>query len=39
MDVPYFINEHLWISASDEATLKVISDGNKPSTKLTLKTK
>ena len=22
MDVPYFINRHLWMSASDEATLK-----------------
>ena len=22
MDVPYFIKEHLWMTASDEATLK-----------------
>ena len=22
MDVPYFIKEHLWMSAPDEATLK-----------------
>ena len=24
MDVPYFIKEHLWMNASDEATLKKI---------------
>ena len=23
MDVPYFIKEHLWMSAFDEATLKI----------------
>ena len=38
MDVPYFIKEHLWMSASDEATLKKKFPGSKPS-KLTLKTK
>ena len=39
MYVPYFIKEHLWMSASDEATLKKIFGGSKPSLKLTLKTK
>ena len=39
MDVPYFIKEHLWTNASDQATLKKIFGGSKPSWKLTLKTK
>ena len=39
MDVPYFIKDHLWMSASDEATLKKFFGGNKPSSKLTLKVK
>ena len=39
MDVPYFIKEHLWISASDEATLTKIFGASKPSPKLTLKIK
>ena len=39
MDVPYFIKEHLWMSASDEATLKKNFDGSKPSSKLTLEAK
>ena len=39
MDVPYFIQEHFWMSASDEATLKTIFGGSKPSSKLTLRTK
>ena len=39
MVVPYFIEEHLWTSASDEATPKNIFGGSKPSSKLTLKTK
>ena len=39
MDVPYFIKEHLWMSVFDEATLKKIFDGSKPSSKLTLETK
>ena len=39
MDVPYFIKEHLWMSAFDEAMLKKIFGGSKPSSKLTLKTK
>ena len=38
MDVPYFIKEHLWMTASDEATLKKILTEVKFS-KLTLKTK
>ena len=36
MDVPYFIKEHLWMSAFDEAKL---FGGSKPSSKLALKTK
>ena len=39
MDVPYFIHGHLWMSASDEATLKKNFGGSKPSSKLALKTK
>ena len=39
MHVPYFIKEHLWISATDETTLKNFFGGSKPSSKLTLKTK
>ena len=39
MDVPYFIKEPLWISASDEAALKIIFGGSKPFSKLILKTK
>ena len=31
MDVPYFIKDHLWMGAYDEATLKIIFDGSKPS--------
>ena len=31
MDVPYFIKEHLWMSASNEATCKIIFCGYKPS--------
>ena len=39
-DVPYFIKEHLWMSAFDEAILKKIKIGeSKPSSKLTLKAK
>ena len=38
-NVPYFIKEHLWVSAFDETTLKNIFGGSKPSSKLTLKTK
>ena len=31
MDVPYFIKEHLWMSASDEATLqKYLVEVNPP---------
>ena len=36
---PYFIKEHLWMSTSDEATLKKKFGGSKPSSKLTSKTK
>ena len=40
MDFPYFIKEHLQISASDEASLKKKKTfGSRPSSKLTLKTK
>ena len=39
MDVPYFIKEHLWMSASDEPTLKKKFGKSEPSPKLTLKTK
>ena len=39
MNIPYFIKEHLWVSASDEVTLTKISGGSKPSSKLTLKKK
>ena len=39
MDVSYFIKEHLWMRASDEAALKKMFGGSKPSLKLTLKTK
>ena len=38
MDVPYFFKENLWMSASDEATLKKVFGGSKSSSKLTLKT-
>ena len=38
-DVPYFIKEHLWISASDVATLKKNFGGSKSSSKLNLKKK
>ena len=38
MYVPYFIKEHLWTSACNEATLKKKNwGGSKPSSKLTLK--
>ena len=39
MHVPYFIKEHLWMSASNEVTLQKNFDGSKPSSKLTLKIK
>ena len=39
MDSPYFITEHLWMSASYEAALKFFFDGTKPSSKMTSKTK
>ena len=39
IDVKYFIKEQLWRSASEEATLKIIFGGSKPSSRLTLKTK
>ena len=39
MDVPYLIKERLWMSASDEAALKIIIGGSKPSSKLTMETK
>ena len=39
MDVQYFIKEHLWISASDEATLKKVFGESKPPSKWTMKTK
>ena len=39
MDVPYFIKKLIWMTASDEATLKIIFGGSKPSSKFTLKTK
>ena len=39
MDIPYFIKEHLWMSASDEVTLTKLSGGSKPSSKLALKKK
>ena len=39
MNVPYFTKEHLWKSVSDEASPKKFFGGNKPSSKLTLKTK
>ena len=38
MNVPYFIKEKLWMSAS-EATVKKNIGGSKSSSKLTLKTK
>ena len=39
MDVPYFIKENLWMSASNEAKLKKkIFGGSEHSSKLTLKT-
>ena len=31
MDVPYFINKNLWMSASDEAGLKKMFGGSKSS--------
>ena len=34
MHVPYFIKEHLWMSASDEAILKKKIGRSKPSSKL-----
>ena len=34
MHVPYFIKKHLWMSASDKATLKKIFGGSNPSLKL-----
>ena len=37
--VPYFIKEHLWMSVSDEATLKKNFGVSKPSSKVTFKTK
>ena len=39
MVLPYFIKEHLSVSAFDEATLKKYFCGIKPPSKLTLKTK
>ena len=39
VDVPYFIKENLWISASDEATLKKSFGGSNLSLNLTLKTR
>ena len=39
MDVAYFIKEHLWMSAFDEATLKKKFSGSTPTSKLTLKAK
>ena len=39
IDIQYFIKEHLWISASDEATPKKLFGRSKSSLKLTLKTK
>ena len=38
INVPYFIKEHLWMSASDEATPQKNFGGIKPTSKLTLKT-
>ena len=38
MDVPYFIKQHLWMSASEEATPQKNVGASKPSSKLTLKT-
>ena len=34
IDVPYFIKEHLWMSASDETTLKKNFGGSKPKNKM-----
>ena len=39
MAVPYFIKEHLWISASDETKLKKGFVESQTSSKLTFKTK
>ena len=39
MDVPYFIKEHLWMNAFDEANTQKKFGESKPSSKLTLKTK
>ena len=39
MNVPFFIKEQLWMSASDEATFKKTFGGSKPISKLILKTK
>ena len=39
MDVLYFIKEQRWMSAIDEGTLKTISGGSTPSSKLILKIK
>ena len=39
LEQPFHIKEHLWMSVSDDATLKLIFGGSKPSSKLTLKTK
>ena len=33
MNVPYFIKEHLWMSASGELTLKKTFGGSKPFSK------
>ena len=38
-NLPYFIKGHLWMSASDETTLKKSFGESKPSSKFTLKTK
>ena len=38
-NLPYFIKEHLWMSASNQATVKKHFWWSKPSSKLTLKTK
>ena len=37
MHVPCFIKEHLWMSASDEVTLKKVFGRSKLSSKLTKK--
>ena len=39
LDVPYFLNKHLWMSASDKARFKKMFGGSKYSSELTLITK